>query len=120
MCLSVGWFLISEYSLDLAIPELQFSARWSVPLHFQHPGAAGAGDPPGDGAQGLESGRGLLVRGVGWISLDQSHQARGLPVRSQWGSVRPHHGAPRDLHHEPQGDVPPLGQGGRGQSYSGH
>ena len=104
----------------MAICQLQPRPLRPLPRDLQHPDPAGAGDPPGDGARRPQGGRRLPVRSVGRVPVDQRDQARGLPVRSQWWGVRSDHGTPGDGDHEPQGDVPPLGQGRRGQSHRGH
>ena len=52
--------------------------------------------------------------------MDERRQARRVSVRRERRCLRSDHGSPRHGDHEPPGDVPALGPGGRGHHHRRH
>ena len=71
--------------------ELQHGPLRSLPRHLQHPGSACSWNSSGDGSQGLARCRGVSEWSVGRVTVDLCRQASGVPVRSQWRSLRSDH-----------------------------
>ena len=112
------FFTFSPLPAGVALLDLQLGSLWPLPRQLQHFGPASAWDPSGNGARGLESRGCLPVRDICRVALDERAQARRLSLRGKWWCVRLDHGAPGHGHHEPQGDVVPVVEGGRGFHHS--